>query len=105
MRRGTTPTIQLRLNADVTGYNCHMVVLDETGTTIHLGDDRLTKTPTMVTAILTQEETLSLHGHRVYVQMRAYDESGMPATATQIMVDALLDDLIGEITQEEQNNG
>lgn len=104
MRRGTTPTIRLRLNADITQYDCRMVILDEQGTKLYLDDSRITKEADQVSAVLTQEETLSLHGNRIYVQLRAYDHTGMPATETQIMVDALLDDIIGE-NPEGGNNG
>lgn len=97
MRRGTTPTVRIKLDADITAYECIMAITDEAGHTVTVSDDRITKEAAAASAVLTQEETLSLTGPRIYVQLRAYDESGTPATETQIMMDVLYDDIIGEV--------
>lgn len=95
MRRGTTPTIRIKLNAPVTEYTCRMAIVDEEGHYITIEDDRLTKADTYVETILTQEETLTLTGRRIYAQLRAYDPNGLPITETGLMIDGLQDDIIG----------
>ena len=99
MRRGTTPTVRINLNADISAYRCIITIEDEHGGRVTVTDDRITKDEKSASTILTQEETLSLTGNRIYVQLRAYDESGTPATETEPMLDVLYADIIGEITE------
>lgn len=91
MRRGTTPTLEITVDADLSGFNIYL--------TFKNGDKLLTKTnddlsieyesgqhpSTTITAILSQEDTLSFKsGTTCEVQVRAVDDSGYPAVATTI---------------------
>ena len=104
MRRGTTPTIRIHTNTDLRAYRCVIVVKDEHKGRVRITDDRITKTGATAETTLTTDETLALHGTRVYAQLRAYDASGTPASETELMVDYLGDDIIGTTDTETEDN-
>ena len=91
MRRGTTPTLTVTVDADLSGLNLYL--------TFKNGSTLLTKTnddmsieyeggqhpSTTITVILSQQDTLSFKSGSVCeVQIRAVDDSGYPAVATTI---------------------
>ena len=73
MRRGTTPTYTLTVDADLTGWTCY-VTLKGTGKVLNLEGDRLSveggETSTVVFS-LTQKETLGFKAGKCEVQVRA----------------------------------
>ena len=87
MRRGTTPTIQVKVYADLTGMEVHLalkadaLIVKETGDlVIEVGDGF-----TLVTCTLTQSDTLALASDMsCEVQIRAYTSDGAVALATTI---------------------
>lgn len=88
MRRGTTPTFTVTVDADITAYLIYLTFKD--------GDYMLTKTNddltiavdegvTSIDVTLTQAETLAFKsGSTVDVQIRAVDANGATAIATTI---------------------
>ena len=88
MRRGTTPTITLEVEADLTGLNLHVAFAQEGGpVVVKSGNDLTVSVEDSVTTIettLTQAETLSFSGcANGQVQVRAYNSDGSLAMATQ----------------------
>ena len=86
MRRGTTPTITLTVDADIHEYTVHVALKNGCNTLI-LENDRLTMSVsegvTSVTFTLTQEETLSLGPGTASVQVRAIHNGVAVATDIQ----------------------
>ena len=102
MRRGTTPTITLTVDADIADWTVY-VSFNNGNTVTTLEDDRLTKTvnsgQTFIDITLTQEETLAFTVGKVEVQIRAIKDD--VAIATNIMgmdVDRII--LDGEIDEQ-----
>lgn len=87
MRRGTTPTLTVEVDADLTGLEVHLafdagqlIVKDSSSLDIEAADGK-----TVITANLTQEDTLAMHaGTNCEVQLRAYSADGSIAMATNI---------------------
>lgn len=87
MRRGTTPTITVTIDADLTGMEVHLAL--KSGELIVKDTDDLTITyeegQTTIVANLTQEDTLAMKaGTNCQIQVRAYTPSGAVAMATTI---------------------
>ena len=87
MRRGTTPTITVKVGADLTGMDVHLalkagaLIVKETGDLeIEVRDGA-----TIITCTLTQEDTLAMTSDMdCEVQVRAYTSDGSVAMATSI---------------------
>lgn len=88
MRRGTTPTITVEVDADLANYNIRLALKEGKNLLVKEGDDlgiAYEEGKTIITCVLSQEDTLSMRsGHSVEVQIRAADESGYPAIASTI---------------------
>ena len=86
MRRGTTPTITLTVDADVHDWTMY-VTFANGGNQVTFEDDRLVKTldgpQTKVEFVLSQEETLALSVGTVEVQIRAIKDGVALATDIQ----------------------
>ena len=87
MRRGTTPTITVEIDADLTNLNVHLAL--NAGALIVKDDDDLTIEiaggKTTIECTLTQEDTLAMtSGTNCEVQVRAYNSDGSMAMATTI---------------------
>ena len=88
IRRGTTPTISVAVDTDLSSWPTVILSLYGTGSQLDLGKDRLTITKSdsgcLITATLTQDETLAMaEGSVLEAQLRAKDGSGK-AIATNI---------------------
>ena len=88
IRRGTTPTISVAVDTDLSSWPTVILSLYGTGSQLDLGKDRLTVTKSdsgcLITATLTQDETLAFCAFTaVRVQVRAKDAAGR-AVATDI---------------------
>lgn len=100
MRRGTTPTIKLKL----TGIN--LETLKEVYVTFQQGKFELTKTgdeviidTEVIKVVLTEEETLQFKANPAAVQIRAVtqDDSVIASTIKNINIgDVLYEEIIGE---------
>ena len=91
MRRGTTPTFTITVDADLSGMNIYLTfknganLLTKTNDDISIEYEGGQHPKTTMTAILSQEETLAFaSGTTCEVQVRAADDSGYPAIATTI---------------------
>lgn len=95
MRRGTTPTIIIDTEVDLTLYDAvWLTIEDNKGTEITIEDESLTITADSITATLTQEQTLALTAGALYIQIRALSPDGI-AIASDIMfctLDSILKD-------------
>ena len=104
MRRGTTPTITVTADADLSEMNVHLA-LDAGTLIVKSGDDldvAYADGITTVTAQLTQADTLSMTSGRCKVQLRAFNADGSQAVATDIgvlTVSAILEE--GELPDED----
>ncbi len=96
MRRGTTPTLTLTVDAELEGWACYVAIRSGCYVTI-IEDDRLTVTQedgtTTIELTLTQEETLALRVGACEIQVRAAHNG--TALATDI---ARVD--VGQIIQD-----
>lgn len=89
MIRGTTPTIPLHVDTDISDHTIY-VTLENSGNEITLENDRLTveyvpahgnqSERTNISFILTQEETLALGMGMVEIQIRAIKDGVAVAT-------------------------
>ena len=87
MRRGTTPTLTLYVDADITAWEVYATI-NNGGNQLTFEDDRMTKTlevgeESVVTKIeitLTQAETLGFTVGNAEVQIRAYNDGAAVAT-------------------------
>lgn len=93
MRRGTTPTITVKVNADLTDMGIHLAFrVGDCRPIVKLNDDmeitveELDGEPvTTIVTRLTQEDTLSMRdGNKCEVQIRAIQDNGETAFATTI---------------------
>ena len=94
VRRGTTPTITTRVNADLTGMDIYLAFkLDKQTLLIKTGSDldieyetqESGEVYTIVSVALTQEDTLAMKaGKSVEIQIRAVMDHGDIAIATDI---------------------
>ena len=87
MRRGTTPYLTIRTNWDLTAFETVIFTIrDQTGTQIDVDNSggQMRVEPGTVTVQLTQEQTLTLHGDSVEMQLRVADAGGN-AAASDIM--------------------
>lgn len=87
MRRGTTPYLTILTSQDLTPYGYVVFTIrDRRGTQLNVDSNSgaLTVTSGSVTVKLTQEQTLSLRGDSVEMQIRAVDGDGN-AVASGIM--------------------
>lgn len=88
MRRGTTPYIEIKTQEDISGYAVIVFTIeDRAGTEVDVDNKggMMTVTPSSVTVKLTQEQTLSLVKGNVKMQLRAADETGENAIASNVM--------------------
>ena len=88
MRRGTTPYIEIKTQEDISGYAVIVFTIeDRAGTEVSVDNKSgyMTVTPSSVTVKLTQEQTLSLAKGSVKMQLRAADETGENAVASNVM--------------------
>lgn len=96
MRRGTTPTLTLTVDAELVGWTCY-VALRSGCKTVVVDGDRLTmeqsEGSTTITLTLTQEETLAMRVGACEIQVRAAHNG--TALATDI---ARID--VGQIIQD-----
>ena len=100
MRRGTTPTITVTVDADLTGMSLYLAFKQPGTPPLVKADTDLDVTvegqETTISATLTQEETLAMReGVDVKVQLRGVDNSGAVAVASSIgsiPVSAILQD-------------
>lgn len=83
MRRGTTPTISLTVNANIVDWTMY-VTFANGGNIVTFEDDRLVKIlngeQTIIEFTLTQEETLAFAVGSVEVQIRAIKDGVAMAT-------------------------
>ena len=92
MRRGTTPTFSVTVDADLTDFVCFLTFNNASHMLTKSGDELQKvvdtsgdKPVTTLTVVLTQEDTLAFKsGMPCEVQVRAVDASGYPAIATTI---------------------
>ena len=94
MRRGTTPTITLTLDCDLTGHTVY-VTLQDGGEQLTLGNDRLTLDVadgvTTISFTLSQEETLAMPESTAEVQVRAIkDGVAVASTIGRVAVSRIL---------------
>ena len=87
MRRGTTPTVTVTVDADLSGLEVHLAL--NAGTLIVKETDDLDIAVdggmTTITANLTQADTLAMTaGSMCEVQVRAFNADGSVAMATDI---------------------
>ena len=100
IRRGTTPTLEIALDADLTGWDVY-VTISQGSKRITKNDPQIAATQTgcKVTCAFTQAETLSLRRGAACVQVRAIAEDD--AVATEIVEIEIGDVLLnGEIPRE-----
>lgn len=104
MRRGTTPTITVTADADLSDMNVHLA-LDAGTLIVKSGDDldvEYADGVTTVTAQLTQADTLAFKTGNCKVQLRAFNADGSKALATDIgtiTVSGILED--GELPDDD----
>ena len=86
IRRGTTPPVTVVVDRDLTGKNLHLsflagvlIVKENADLTITVEDGITT-----IATYLTQEETLSMSVGACTVQLRAFNDDGTVALATDI---------------------
>ena len=87
MRRGTTPYLTIFTNWDLTAFETVIFTIrDQRGNRIDVDNtgENMQITSGAVAVRLTQEQTLSLHGESVEMQLRAADAGGN-AAASDIM--------------------
>ena len=86
MRRGTTPTVTVTVDADLTGMDVHLAF--EAGALIVKSGEDLdieTGDTTTISTTLTQEDTLAMSaGTQCEVQVRAFNADGSIAMASTI---------------------
>lgn len=99
MRRGTTPTITITTDVDLTPYGTVILTIrDSGGRQIDIEREDLQITQTEVKTVLTQQQTLGMAPGGVQLQIRAVNADGV-AIASNIMntlAEAILKD--GEIS-------
>lgn len=103
MRRGTTPTLTLTVDADIVGWTVYASFRTKSKL-FTFENDRLQMTAdddvTTILLTLTQEETLSLDVGAVEVQVRAIKDGTAIATDIQrvniggILKDGVIDELV-----------
>lgn len=72
MRRGTTPTITITTDVDLTTYDTVILTIrDKNHTQIDIAKDKMTITDTSVCVTLSQEQTLALKEGSIEMQIRA----------------------------------
>lgn len=104
MRRGTTPTITVSIDKDLTGMGIHLA-FNAGELVVKQGEDldvEYADGATTVTATLTQEDTLKFRTGTCQVQLRAFNGDGSQALATDIgtiTVSGILED--GELPNED----
>ena len=89
MRRGTTPTVTVEVDKDITYLNVHLsfaqgdvlIVKESENGDLEMAYDG---SKTTVTATLTQEDTLAFGDGVCEVQIRGFTEGGVQAMATGI---------------------
>lgn len=88
MRRGTTPTITVEVDADLTGLQIYLAFKCGSKLVVKTDDDlnaTYEEDKTTIECILSQRDTLAFKSGGVCeVQIRAVDASGYPALATTI---------------------
>lgn len=102
MKRGTTPTLTLTVDADIVGWTVY-ASFRTNGKLFTFENDRLQMTSeddvTTILLTLTQEETLAMHGS-AEVQIRAIKDGTAIATDIQrvdvgrILKDGVIDELV-----------
>lgn len=102
MKRGTTPTLPLTVDADIVGWTIY-ASFRTNGKVYTFENDRLQMTAeddvTTILLTLTQEETLAMHGS-AEVQIRAIKDGTAIATDIQrvdvgrILKDGVIDELV-----------
>ena len=102
MKRGTTPTLTLTVDADIVGWTVY-ASFRTNGKVFTFENDRLQMTSeddvTTILLTLTQEETLAMHGS-AEVQIRAIKDGTAIATDIQrvdvgrILKDGVIDELV-----------
>jgi hypothetical protein len=102
MKRGTTPTLTLTVDADIVGWTIY-ASFRTNGKVYTFENDRLQMTAeddvTTILLTLTQEETLAMHGS-AEVQIRAIKDGTAIATDIQrvdvgrILKDGVIDELV-----------
>lgn len=102
MKRGTTPTLTLTVDADIVGWTVY-ASFRTNGKVFTFENDRLQMTAeddvTTILLTLTQEETLAMHGS-AEVQIRAIKDGTAIATDIQrvdvgrILKDGVIDELV-----------
>lgn len=98
MRRGTTPTIIITTDVDLTSYDTVILTIkDRRGKQVDIEKEHLVITSENVSATLTQEQTLLMNTGDIELQIRA--ALGDKAIASNIMngrmSDILKDGVIG----------
>lgn len=92
MRRGTTPTLRVTVDADVTAMHIYLAlkcgrnaIVRENDTLDVALDESGDEPKTVITCRLSQSETLSMRaGERCEVQLRAVTDEGATALASNI---------------------
>ena len=87
MRRGTTPTITVTVDGDVTEYTLYLAFKAGSETRVKTGEDldvSVVDGSTVITCKLTQADTLAMTAKTCEVQVRAVKDSGATALATDI---------------------
>ena len=104
MRRGTTPTLRVTADADISQYDIYLALKTRGKLLVKSGDaldvsteeDGEGNVSTVVLCRLTQADTLSMQaGQRMEVQIRAIDDGGATALASNIdsvPIDRILQD-------------
>ena len=84
MRRGTTPTITVTVDTDLTDWSLYLAIAQGDGQPLVLENDRLDVTVnegvTSLAFTLTQEETLAFDARPVELQVRAAHDGTAIAT-------------------------
>ena len=96
MRRGTTPYLPIKTDQDLTKMDYIVVTVeDSAGNEVSVDNKSgmMTVKSTEITVKLTQEQTLSLSEGELQIQVRAADETGENAIASNIMY-STLDDVL-----------
>ena len=97
MKRGTTPTITMTVDMDLTTWTVYISIHSTKNNTITFDDNRLTKSyaneTTTMTLTLTQQETLALGVGIADIQLRAIkDGTAVASSIEQIPIGRILQD-------------
>lgn len=88
MRRGTTPTLKIRIKgADLSEFESIYVTIRQGNTEVTKTIDELEVGGDTIYAFFTQEDTLKFHHSSAWVQMRAVTKDGLAVASNIRMIE------------------